>query len=120
MGGESERQNAATVRRLVLRHARHAERFAAWSLFPLLLVQFLSGYAILHGRLLGGILNKPNAFKLHRIVQPLTVIAFVLHGFPWVRRALARRGMRHRALDILLVAIGGGLVGFAWYLYSRG
>lgn len=110
----------ATVRRFALRHARRGERLAAWSLFPLLLVQFVSGYAILHGRLFGAFLSKPNAFKLHRIVQPLTVMAFVSHGFPWIRRALARHGIRHRVLDILLAAIGGGLVGFAWYLYSRG
>ena len=93
---------------------------AAWTLFPLLLVQFLSGYAILHGRLLSGILSKPNAFKLHHIVQPLTVIAFVLHGFPRIRRALARRGIRHRLVDALLFILGAGLIAFALYLHSRG
>lgn len=93
---------------------------AAWSLFPLLLAQFLSGYAILHSRLLSGILSKPNAFKLHRIVQPLTVAAFVPHGFPWIGRALARRGTQHRLINFFLFAIGAGLIAFAVYLYSRG
>jgi hypothetical protein len=99
---------------------RKIERVAAWSLLPLLLAQFLSGYAILHSRLLSGILSKPNAFRLHRTIQPLTVLAFVLHGFPWIRRALARRGIRHRLIDGVLFAIGSGLIAFAFYLYSLG
>ncbi len=86
----------------------------------LLLAQFLSGHAILHGRLFGGILSKPNAFKLHHIVQPLTVIAFVLHGAPAIRRALARRDVRHRLIDVALFMFGTGLIAFAVYLYSRG
>jgi len=102
------------------RARRWIGRAAGWSLFPLLLLQFLSGYAILHGRVLGGVLSKPSAFKLHRAVQPITLIAFVLHGFPWIRRALARRGVRHRLFDALLVSAGAALIAFSLYLHSRG
>ena len=100
--------------------ARRVPRIAGWCLFPLLLLQFLSGYAILHGRVLGAVLGKPSAFRLHRIIQPLTMVAFTVHALPWVRRALAGRGIRHRGIDVMLIVVGGGLIGFALYLYSRG
>jgi hypothetical protein len=115
-GASSPRRRGRPLARVF----RRIEQAAAWSLLPLLLVQFLSGYAILHGRLFGGVLTKPTAFKLHRLVQPLLVIAFAVHALSRTRRALARRGIRHWAIDLLLGAVGAGLIAFAFYLYSRG
>jgi hypothetical protein len=99
---------------------RRIERGSAWLLIPLMLLQFLSGYAMLHWRLFGGILNRPTAFRLHSILQPLTVAAFVIHGFPWVRRAFAKRRIVGRWFDRALAVVGAGLVAFASYLTAQG
>jgi hypothetical protein len=96
------------------------ERTAAWLLLPLLLLQFLSGYAMLHWRLFSGILSRPTAFRIHSIIQPITVAAFVIHGSQRVRRALARRGIKGRWLDTGLAFLGAGLVSFSVYLYLQG
>jgi uncharacterized membrane protein YcgQ (UPF0703/DUF1980 family) len=99
---------------------RRIERGSAWLLVPLMLLQFLSGYAILHWRLFEGILSKPTAFRLHSIIQPLTVVAFVIHGFTRVRRGLAKRRIIGRWVDGALVVVGAGLISFASYLTARG
>ena len=99
---------------------RRIERGSAWLLVPLMLLQFLSGYAILHWRLFEGILSKPTAFRLHSIIQPLTVGAFVIHGFTRVRRGLAKRRIIGRWVDGALVVVGAGLISFASYLTARG
>lgn len=89
-------------------------------LVPLLLLQFLSGYAILHPRILGGVMGKMTAFRIHGAIQPLTVAAFVLHGFPWIRRRVAGRRSPNRWLDALLILLGAGIVAFFAYLWSLG
>ena len=99
---------------------RRVERWAAWLLIPLMLLQFLSGYAMLHWRLFEGILSRPTAFRLHSIIQPLTVAAFVIHGFPRVRRALAKRRIAGLWLDVALIVAGAGLIAFASYLTAQG
>ena len=38
--------------------------WAAWLLLPLMLLQFLSGYAMLHWRLSEGILSRQTAFRV--------------------------------------------------------
>ncbi len=96
------------------------QRLAAWILIPLLLLQFLSGYAMLHWRLFGGILGRLTAFRIHSIIQPLTLAAFVTHGFPWIRRALARRRIAGRWLDGVLTVLGAGLIVFGSYLTIQG
>ena len=96
------------------------ERLAAWLLLPLLLLEFLSGYAILHWRLFSGVLSKPTAFKLHTMIQPVTVAAFAIHGFSRVRRGLARRGVASRWLDAGLTLLGVGLISFSIYLHLQG
>jgi hypothetical protein len=95
---------------------RKVERLAAWLLLPLMALQFLSGYAILHWRLFGGILSKPTAFKIHSVIQPATVAAIAIHGGAAIRRALRRRGLRSRSIDLVLALIGVVLVAFAVYL----
>ena len=95
-------------------------RVAAWLLVPLLLLQFLSGYAILHPRLLGAVMGKMTAFQVHAAVQPLTMAAFVLHGFPWIRRRLAKRRAIPRIVDALLLLLGAALIAASVYLWSIG
>ena len=85
-----------------------------------MLLQFLSGYAILHPRIFGGLIGKATAFKLHGVIQPATAAAVVLHGLPMLRRALQRRGLSGLAVDIFLIFIGAGLFAFAVYLSVRG
>jgi hypothetical protein len=99
---------------------RRVQRGAAWLLIPLMLLQFLSGYAMLHWPLFGGILSRLTAFKLHSIIQPLTLAAFVIHGFPWIRRALAKRRIVGRWLDGALAGAGAGLIAFGSYLAIQG
>ena len=99
---------------------RRIQRTSAWLLLPLMLLQFLTGYAMIHWRLFGGLLSRPTAFRLHSIIQPIAIAAFVTHGFPWVRRALAKRKVAGYWTDGALVSVGGGLVAFAVYLAIRG
>ena len=99
---------------------RRVEKLAAWMLLPLMLLQFLSGYAILHWRILGGILTKPTAHRVHNAIQPITVAAFAIHGVGAVRRALRRRKVTGLPIDLLLFISGAGLVAFAVYLQQRG
>ena len=104
----------------VSRVLRQVERLAAWLLVPLMFLQFLSGYAILHGRLFRGVLDKPSAFRLHTIIQPITVAAFSVHGLMVVRRALVRRGVRNPVSDAVLVLVAAGLVAFSIHLRVLG
>jgi len=85
-----------------------------------MLMQFLSGYAILHPRIFGGLIGKATAFKLHGVIQPATAAAVVLHGLPMLRRALRRRGLGGLVADAFLVLIGAGLFAFAVYLAIQG
>ena len=96
---------------------RRIERLAAWLLLPLLGLQFLSGYAILHWRLFSGILGRPTAFTIHTVIQPATVAIVAVHGGAGIRRALRRRwGLRGPWVNLLLAVVGAGLVAFAAYL----
>jgi len=99
---------------------RGVGRAAAWLLLPLMMLQFLSGYALMHPRILGGVMGKATAFQVHAALQPLTVAAFVLHGFPWLRRSLARRRIVRRWLDLALAIVGAGLIAFSTYLWTLG
>ena len=99
---------------------RRIQRTAAWLLLPLMLLQFLSGYAMIHWRLFDGSLSRSTAFRIHSIIQPMTLAAFVVHGFPWIRRALARRRIAGPWLDATLTAAGAGLVAFGSHLTIQG
>lgn len=99
---------------------RRIERLAAWLLLPLMALQFLSGYAILHWRLFSRILSKPTAFKIHHLIQPVTVAAIAVHGGAAIRRALRRRKLGGLSIDLALVLFGAGLVAFAVYLQLLG
>ena len=95
-------------------------RGSGWLLLPLMLLQFLSGYAILHPRIFGGFIGKATAFKLHGAIQPATAAAVLLHGLPLLRRALRRRGVSGAPIDGLLILLGAGLLAFSAYLTARG
>jgi len=85
-----------------------------------MLLQFVSGYAIMHPRILGGVMGKMTAFRVHGILQPLTVTAFVVHGLPWIRRRLAKEHVAGLALDVVLTLLGVALVAASLYLFSLG
>jgi hypothetical protein len=85
-----------------------------------MLLQFLSGYAILHPRIFGSLIGKATAFKIHGVIQPATAAAVVLHGLPILRRALRRRGVGGVPVDSILFLIGAGLFAFSVYLTVRG
>ena len=95
-------------------------RVAAWALIPLLLLQFLSGYAILHPRIFEAVLGRVAAFRLHEAVQPFTVAAFALHGLPWIARRVTRPGRARTVLGTALAIVGAGLVAFSIYLWALG
>jgi hypothetical protein len=99
---------------------RRVERLAAWLLLPLMMLQLLSGYAIAHWRLFSGIMSKPTAFRIHHAIQPVTVAAVAIHGGAAIRRALRRRGLRGRAIDLALVLVAAGLVAFSIHLQLLG
>jgi len=99
---------------------RAVERLAAWSLLPLLLLQFVSGYAILHWRLFSGVIGRTTAFRLHGVLQPITVAAVAIHGLTRLRRGLGRLGIRGRVLDGVLVLIGLGLMAASIHLHLLG
>lgn len=52
------------------------ERIAARLLIPLMFLQFLSGFAVLHPRIFGGVLLKSTAAQMHSIIQPPTALVF--------------------------------------------
>ena len=99
---------------------RRIQRTAAWLLLPLMLLQFLSGYAMVHWQLFGGILGRTTTFRIYSIIQPMTVAAVVIHGFPWIRRALVKRRIAGRLLEGALTAVGAGLLAFGTYLAIQG
>jgi len=104
----------------LLRGWRRFERLSAWLLLPLMALQFLSGYAMLHWRLFAGIVDRVTAFRIHGVIQPMTVAAIVVHGGAATRRALRRHGFRSRLIELALVLVGAGAVAFAVHLYFSG
>jgi hypothetical protein len=54
------------------------------------------------------------------MIQPMTVAAFVIHGFSRMRRGLARRGVASRWLDAGLALLGMGVISFSVYLSLHG
>ena len=94
------------------------ERIAARLLIPLMFLQFLSGFAVLHPRILGGVLLKSTAAQMHSAIQPPTALVFAVHGISALRRVLLRYGIGGRGLDAVLAGVGIGLVAFTFYLWT--
>jgi thiosulfate reductase cytochrome b subunit len=117
---EGSRQRARQRANRFARAWRLVERSAALLLLPLMVLQFLSGYAMLHWRIFGGILGRSTAFWIHSTIQPLTVAAIVVHGGAAIRRALRRRGIRSRWVNAASALVGAGAVVFSIYLRVLG
>lgn len=95
-------------------------RWAGWFLIPMVLLQFLTGYAILHPRIFAGLIGKVSAFRGHAAIQVATIILFVIHCIPYSASALRRIRVR-RGLSIAVPAVlGFGLIGFVVYLHRLG
>ncbi len=95
-------------------------RWAGWLLIPMVLLQFLSGYAILHPRIFAGLIGKMSAFRSHTEIQIATMVLFVIHCVPYCASALRRIRIRRRLSIILPTVLGLGLIGFVVYLYRLG
>ncbi len=90
-------------------------RFFAWLLVPVLSLNFLSGYAVVHPRLFGALLSKPAAFRLHMAIQPLTTVLVLFHVVYHLRVALMRRGLGGLFFDGTLGLLWlAGTAGAAW------
>lgn len=87
-------------------------RLFAWLLVPVIAVNFVSGYAVVHPRLFGALIPKPRAFRLHLAIQPLTAALVLFHVVFHLRTALMRRGLGGPFLD-------GGL-GLLWLAGTAG
>jgi len=95
-------------------------RWAGWLLIPMVLLQFLTGYAILHPRIFAGLIGKISAFRGHGAIQVATIVLFVIHCIPYCASAL-RRIRIHRWLSFIIpTAFGLGLIGFVVYLHRLG
>ncbi len=91
------------------------ERIAARLLIPLMFLQFLTGFAVLHPRIFGGVLLKSTAAQMHSIIQPPTALVFAVHGMSAIRRVLLRHGIGGRSVDVVLSVVGVGLVAITFY-----
>ncbi len=86
----------------------------------MILVQFLTGYAILHPRIFAGLIGKMSAFKGHAAIQVATIVLFVIHCIPYSASALRRIRIRRRLSIIFPTVLGAGLIAFVVYLHRLG
>lgn len=91
-------------------------RWSGWLLLPLLLVNLLTGYAIVFPRLFGGMMGKALGFKLHIVLQPALITLAVLHVYPYARTALRRARLPSLIAEPVLLILGLGLAAFSIYL----
>ncbi len=87
-------------------------RFLAWLLVFVIALNFLTGYASVHPRLFGWLIEKPRAFRAHMAIQAPTAILVLFHVVFYVRIALARRNLKGRLVD--------GALGCVWLAGSAG
>jgi thiosulfate reductase cytochrome b subunit len=90
-------------------------RFLAWVLVPVILVNFITGYASVHPRLFGWLIEKPQAFRAHMAIQAPTAALVLFHVIFHVRLALSRRGFRGALVDAILGCTWlSGIAGVVW------
>jgi len=93
-------------------------RFLAWMLVPVILANFITGYASVHPRLFGWLIEKPQAFRAHMAIQAPTAALVLFHVVFYVRVALSRRGIRGALPDAVLgglwLAGTAGAIWLAW------
>jgi hypothetical protein len=95
-------------------------RLTGWILVPVTLLDLLSGYALVHPRIFGGVLGGALGFRLHVISQPAFVALFVLHVLPYGRQALRARRVPALVANGIILIVGAGLTAFAAYLGVQG
>ncbi len=98
------------------RWAYRIARWSGWLLVPVTLVDLLSGYALVHRQILGGVLGGVLAFRLHVVAQPAFVALFVVHVVPYAQRALRAWRIPSLAAAAIILVLGGSLVAVATYL----
>ncbi len=95
-------------------------RIFAWLLIPVLSINFISGYAILHPRIFDWIITKPSALRLHLNIQPLTIVLVSFHAFYYIRIRILQKGFQKKYVDLFL-GICYAILNFGvFYLRLRG
>ncbi|MCF7875798.1 hypothetical protein K9M06_01955 [Candidatus Bipolaricaulota bacterium] len=93
-------------------------KWSAWLLIIVLVLEFISGYAISHFRIFRVLIGKANAFKLHQTIQPVAVFFILAHVFPHIRRlVLKTRLERIYIADAILLLFLFGVFGGSLYLF---
>ena len=93
-------------------------RWSSWLLTVVLILEFISGYGILHFRIFGVIIGKANSFKLHTTIQPVAVFFVLAHVLPHLRRLILRFDIeRTYFVDSILLLLFGFLFGGAMYIF---
>ncbi len=93
-------------------------KWSAWLLIIVLVLEFISGYAISHFRIFRVLIGKANAFKLHQTIQPVAVFFILAHVFPHIRRlVLKTRLERIYIADAILLLLLFGAFGGSLYLF---
>jgi len=99
------------------RWAYRIARWAGWLLIPVTLLDLLSGYALVHRQILGGVLGGVLGFRLHIVAQPAFVALFVFHVIPYARRVLRAWRIPNLVATAIILGLGGTLVAVAVYLW---
>lgn len=93
-------------------------KWSSWLLVIVLVLEFISGYGISHFRIFRVIIGKADAFKLHRVIQPLAVFFVLAHLLPQIRKLALRYGVKRTYLiDAILILLLFGLFGGSLYLF---
>ena len=94
------------------------DRYVAWVSALLLFLFFISGFGMtkpeLVSRFTGGLVSWRVAYDMHHALQIPLMLAFTIHTFSGLRRALLRRTKRRRRTT--WIAAGLGLVVLAYLL----
>ena len=104
--------------------ARLVQSILSYALALAVVLEFISGYAILYPAVFGSLIAKPLAFRLHLFLQPLMAFFFLSHFLivlrSRIRRAPSRQGNKTPILDAALSAAGIGLFCASLYFAFRG
>ena len=93
-------------------------RWSSWLLTVVLILEFISGYGILHFRIFGVIIGKANAFKLHTTIQPVAVFFVLAHVLPYLRRLILRFNIeRTYIVDSILILLFAALFAGSMYIF---
>jgi|GEM_PF-950705 cytochrome b subunit of formate dehydrogenase len=92
------------------------DRYVAWASALLLFLFFISGFGMtkpdLVSSLTGGLVTWRVAYDMHNTLQIPLMLAFTIHTFSGLRRALLRRTKRRRATAWIAAGIGLAVLGY--------